>query len=159
MFILALLQAHREALRAQRLSRAALEARQRERFRALVRHCARHSPYYREIMAERRIDPDRAEVEDFPLLDKHGVRENFDRIAADPAVRRSRVVDFVAASSDPTALMDGRFHVINTSATSGELAYFVFSESSPSATGRTAWRRRCALGPGAADAASWPSMV
>ena len=127
MFILSLLQAHREGLANQRRTRAALEARQRRKFHALVAHCAAHSPYYREIIAERRIDPARCDVADFPVLNKADVVANYDRIATHRSVKWSRIAEYAARGGDSEALMDGRFHVIHTSGTSGETGYFVFS--------------------------------
>jgi phenylacetate-coenzyme A ligase PaaK-like adenylate-forming protein len=127
MFVLDLLQAHREQATLRRQARGRLEAHQRQRFRTLAAYCARHSAYYRQVMADRRIDPAAAEVEQFPILDKATMVANFDAIATDPAVRHSRVVDFVAENRDPASLLDGRLQVINTSGTSGHMGYFVFS--------------------------------
>lgn len=133
MFLFSLLNAHREGMMAERRSRERLETLQRRRFRALVRHCLAHSPYYREIIADRGINPERCAVEDFPVLDKSTVIANFDRIATDPAVTWSRVSQFAAGGADDETLMDGRFHVIHTSGSSGETGYFVFD--------RNAWAR------------------
>ena len=70
MFLLSLLQAHREGLAIQRRKRSELEALQRRKLRALAAHCAARSPYYREMFAEHRIDPAGSDIEDFPQLDK-----------------------------------------------------------------------------------------
>jgi phenylacetate-coenzyme A ligase PaaK-like adenylate-forming protein len=78
-------------------------------------------------MADRGITPATAEVEQFPAMDKASLVANFDAIATDPAVRRARVAEFVAENRDPAALLDGRLRVINTSGTSGQMGYFVFS--------------------------------
>jgi phenylacetate-coenzyme A ligase PaaK-like adenylate-forming protein len=128
MFVLDLLRAHRELQAVQRQSRAELEALQRSKFRRLVAHCAAQSDYYRQVMADHRIDPAKAAVDEFPVLEKTGVIEHFDRITTDPQVRRARIVDFVAARSDPNDMLDERFHVINTSGTSGQMGFFVFSD-------------------------------
>lgn len=127
MFVLDLLRAHREQLILRRQARDRLEAHQRRQFRALAAHCARHSAYYRQVMADHRIDPATAEVGQFPVLDKTTVLASFDAIATDPAVRRARVAGFVAENRDPAALLDGRLRVINTSGSSGQMGYFVFS--------------------------------
>jgi phenylacetate-coenzyme A ligase PaaK-like adenylate-forming protein len=128
MFVLDLLQAHREALALRDQGRSALEALQRERFRALVAHCARHSRYYREIIADRRIKPERAEVQDFPVLDKATVAAEFDRIATEPGIGRGRVVEFAARHPQPTARLDRRFNVVVSSGTSGQVGYYVYSD-------------------------------
>ncbi len=127
MFVLSLLNAHREGLMVERRARERLEALQRRKFRALVKHCLANSAYYRDIIADRGINPERCEVDDFPVLDKSTVIANFDRIATHPAVTWSRVSGFASSGGDDETLMDGRFHVIHTSGSSGETGYFVFS--------------------------------
>ncbi|MFZ5781270.1 MAG: phenylacetate--CoA ligase family protein [Pseudomonadota bacterium] len=127
MFITTLLKSHLKGLNVQRRSRAELEALQLRRFRALVAHCAARSEYYRDIIAERGIDPATCTVDDFPVLDKATVLANYDRIATDPAVTWERVSAFAAQGGDDETLMDGRFQVIHTSGTSGQTGYFVFS--------------------------------
>ncbi len=127
MFLLSLLNAHREGMMVERRNRERLEDLQRRKFRALVSHCLAHSAWYRDIIADRGINPSRCEVEDFPVLDKATVLANFDRIATDPAVTWARVQRFAEAGGDDRTLMDGRFHVIHTSGSSGETGYFVFS--------------------------------
>lgn len=127
MFINSLLKSHLMGTSAQRRSRAELEELQLRRFRMLVAHCAQHSPYYRDIIAERGIDPATCVVEDFPVLDKATVLANYDAIATDPAVTWARVSAFAAQGGDDETLMDGRYQVIHTSGTSGQTGYFVFS--------------------------------
>lgn len=129
MFVMKLLQAHREALKAQRRNRAALEALQRRKFRALVAYCARHSAYYREIIAERRIDPAHCEVEDFPVLDKAAVVANFDRLVTLPGMTQQRLASFLGGADAPDALMDGRHTVIKSSGTTGQIGFFILSEA------------------------------
>ena len=128
MFIASLLKSHLKGLAVQRQTRAQLEELQQRRFRQLVAHCATHSAYYRDIIAERGIDPATCSVEDFPILDKDTVVENFDRIATDPAITWTRVTAFASRGDDDETLMDGRYQVIHTSGTSGRTGYFVFSE-------------------------------
>jgi phenylacetate-coenzyme A ligase PaaK-like adenylate-forming protein len=127
MFVLSLLNAHREGLMVERRARDRLEALQRRKFRALVEHCLASSAYYRDIIADLGINPERCEVEDFPVLDKSTVIANFDRIATHPAVTWPRISAFAASGGDDETLMDGRFHIIHTSGSSGETGYFVFS--------------------------------
>ncbi len=127
MFVLSLLNAHREGLMVERRARDRLEALQRRKFRALVQHCLASSAFYRDIIADFGINPERCEVGDFPVLDKATVIANFDRISTNPAVTWARVSGFAAEGGDDETLMDGRFHVIHTSGSSGETGYFVFS--------------------------------
>lgn len=135
-----------------RISREQLEALQLQKFRRLASFVQRHSPYYRAIMGERGMDPARCRPEDFPVLTKEDVIENFDDIVTDRRITRDRIVDFLARSTDPQELFAGRFHVLHTSGTSGTVGYFVFSHEAwikgSSHIVRVAplrWRRRTAF--------------
>lgn len=110
-----------------RMTRAELEAAQLRKFRRLVSFVQRRSPYYEAIISERGIDPQTCFPSDFPILTKSDVIENFDRIVTDRRLTRKVVADFLARSTDPEELLDGRYHVLHTSGTSGTVGYFVFS--------------------------------
>lgn len=110
-----------------RRTRAEIVAAQERKFRKLVRFVKDRSPFYREIIAERGIDPDHCRPQDFPVIGKNDVIENFDRIATDPRVTRSRIAEFLSRSTDPNELLDDRFHVVHTSGTSGTMGYYVYS--------------------------------
>lgn len=110
-----------------RMSRAELEAAQLKKFRRLARMAQQRSPYYRQIMRDRGIDPSSCVPADFPVMSKRDVIERFDDIVTDRRITRQRIEDFLARSTDPTELFDGRFHVLHTSGTSGTVGYFVFS--------------------------------
>src|SRR5581483_7889394 len=56
----------------QRFSSDQLVAQQRLKLAALVRHCARNVPYYRDLFGQRGIDPQC--VEDLSILRQAGVR-------------------------------------------------------------------------------------
>ena len=139
---------HRRNLR---ISRERLEAAQRKKFRRLVKFAQKHSPYYREIINEHGIDAESCVPADFPVLTKNDVIEHFDEIVTDRRITRERVAEFLARSTDPLELLDGRYHVLHTSGTSGTVGYFVFSHDAwirgSSHMVRAAplgWRRRTA---------------
>ncbi len=113
--------------RTQRLSRSRLEAQQLARFRRLVSWIYPRSPYYRALMDERRLDPLTCVPGDFPILTKSEIIEHFDEMVTDRTLTRRRIADFLARSSDPEELLDGRYHVLHTSGTSGTVGYYVFS--------------------------------
>lgn len=115
---------HRRNLR---LSRNQLEAAQLRKFRRLVSFVQRRSPYYGAIIRERGIDPATCVPADFPVLTKNDVIAHFDEIATDRRVTRERIAEFLAKSTDPQELFEGRFHVVHTSGTSGTMGCFVFS--------------------------------
>jgi phenylacetate-CoA ligase len=116
-----------ERARVQRLSRLQLEAEQAEKFRALVRLVYERSPFYRAIIRERSLDVDRCRPSDFPVLTKQTVADNFDQMLTDSRLSRSRIEQFLTQSRDPSELLDGRYHVLHSSGTSGTVGYMVYS--------------------------------
>ena len=117
----------REFRRAARLTRAQLEAQKLAKFRRLVRHARDRSPYYRRIIQERGIDVDRCQPVDFPLLTKTLLMRHFDEIATAPGITKQAIADFLTRSKDPTERFLGKYRVIHTSGSSGEVGYFVYS--------------------------------
>jgi phenylacetate-CoA ligase len=116
-----------ERARVQRLSRKQLEAEQTKKFRQLAALVYERSPFYRSIIDERSIDIHRCCPTDFPVLTKQIVAENFDRMLTDHRVSRARIEDFLTRSHDPGELLDGRFHVLHSSGTSGTVGHMVYS--------------------------------
>jgi phenylacetate-CoA ligase len=108
-------------------TREELEAGKLLKFRRLVRHAATHSPWYADVIRDRRIEIDRCVPTDFPPLTKAELRTDFDRIVTDRRVTKAAVADFLSRSHDPNDLFLGEYRVIHTSGSSGEVAYFVFS--------------------------------
>src|SRR5580704_5236920 len=116
-----------ERARVLRLSREQLEAEQAAKFRKLVRLVYDRSPFYRSIIEERSLDIDHCRPSDFPILTKQTVAENFDQILTDRRLSLARIEKFLAHSHDPGELLDGRFHVLHSSGTSGTVGYTVYS--------------------------------
>ena len=110
-----------------RMSREKLQSAQLKKFRRLVSFVQSRSPYYRKIIEERGIDPATCLPTDFPVLTKNDVIKHFDDLVTDRRITRERIADFLARSTDPTELFEGRFHVLHTSGTSGTVGYFVYS--------------------------------
>ena len=119
----------REQRRNAKLTRAELDAAKLTKFRRLVRYIEPRSAYYRRIIAERRIDLDTCTPSDFPVLTKSLLMKHFDEIATAPGVTKSAIAEFLTRSHDPTELFLGRYRVIHTSGSSGEVGYFVYSSS------------------------------
>jgi phenylacetate-coenzyme A ligase PaaK-like adenylate-forming protein len=122
-----------------KMTRPQLEALQLQKFRQLVKHAANHSPYYQRIIRERTIDPATCTPEDFPVLSKSILIENFDDIITDRRINKKVISEFLSHSTDPNDLLYNTYHVVHTSGSSGEIAYFVFSEED--------WGRGLAQGP------------
>lgn len=121
------IQAIWERARVLRLSREQLEAEQAAKFRGLVRLVYERSPFYRSIIQDRGLDIDHCRAQDFPVLTKQMVAENFDRMLTEPRLSRARIEGFLAQSHDPGELLDGRFHVLHSSGTSGTVGHTVYS--------------------------------
>src|SRR4030095_2045981 len=100
--LLTMIRAIREARRNQALTRAQLEEAKLGRFRDLVRHAQRHSPYYAQLIEERGIRVSVCTPADFPVLTKTLLMANFDRIATDRRVTKQAIADFLTRSKDPT---------------------------------------------------------
>jgi len=119
----------RELKRVAQLTRAELETAKLAKFRRLVRHAQQRSPYYRRIIAERGIDVAACTSGEFPVLTKSLLMQHFDEIVTAPGVTKSAIANFLTHSHEPTELFQGRYRVIHTSGSSGEVGYFVYSKS------------------------------
>lgn len=102
-------------------------------------------------MEARGLSPTTCVPTDFPILTKGEIIEHFDEMVTDRSLTRRRVADFLARSSDPQELLDGRYHVLHTSGTSGTVGYYVFSHggwirgaSNVVRASPLRWRRRVA---------------
>lgn len=127
--LLTMLRKLSEFRRNERGSRERLEALKLNKFRSLVRHANRHSPYYARIVREHRIDIERCEPAHFPVLTKAELMANFDDIAVDRRITRRAVMSFLEESPDATSRFLDKYRVINSSGSSGQVGYFVYSPS------------------------------
>ncbi|MEO8314127.1 MAG: hypothetical protein ABI645_04965 [Pseudomonadota bacterium] len=100
-----------------------------EKFRALVRHANSKSPYYADLIKQHNINIDSCVPAEFPPLTKTTLMANFDRIATDSRVRKQDIVDFLSCSTNPVDRFKDEFRVIHTSGSSGEMGYFVYSQT------------------------------
>lgn len=119
----------REFRHNQTLSREQFELSKLIKFRKFVAHVNRHSPYYAEIIRQRGIQPDTCIPEDFPLLDKSILMDNFDRIVTDRNLSKQGITEFLSQSSGPHELLMNQYRVIHTSGSSGQVGYFVYSKA------------------------------
>ena len=108
------------------LSRESFERRRLRRFRRFIAYVRDHSPFYRRIMEEQRIDPAACTPEHFPVLTKSDLIRNFDDIITDRTVKAHDVSSFLHGSTTPTELFRDRYVVIHTSGSSGEVGLFLY---------------------------------
>lgn len=90
-------------------------------------YAQRKSPYYRDLISDRGISIATCVPEDFPVLTKSGMMNNFDNIVTDRRITRDAISDFLTVSKNPSDLFAGKYTVVHTSGTSGEIGYFVYS--------------------------------
>jgi phenylacetate-CoA ligase len=95
------------------------EMRNLARFRDLVAFVQGTSPWYRRVMKENGINPLTCQPEHFPFLTSAMVRENFDDIVTDRSITFQGVESFIKRSSSPKNLYLGRYHVVQSSGSSG----------------------------------------
>jgi putative adenylate-forming enzyme len=115
-----------EQLARDRWSRDRLLAWQAERLRALLRHAATASPYYRQALGADAADG-AVPLSALPTLAKATLMENFDAIVTDPRLRRA---DLDAHLAGPAAgrPFPGGYRAFATSGTTGLRGLFVYSE-------------------------------
>jgi phenylacetate-CoA ligase len=121
------LRKRREYRRTAGMTRPEFETFKLGKFRRLVRHVKLHSPYYASVIAERGIDPESCVPTDFPPLTKSILMANYDEISTVPAINKRAIAEFLSRSKNPTERFLGKYHVIHTSGSSGEVGYFVYS--------------------------------
>ncbi|HVY89848.1 MAG TPA: hypothetical protein VG942_13335 [Hyphomonadaceae bacterium] len=116
-----------EARRLRTMTRDEFEAHRLAKFRKLVAYANANSPYYAKIISERGIKLETCTPADFPLLTKSILMANYDAIVTDKRITKQVISDFLERSKDPAELLFGKYRVMHTSGTSGEVGYFVYS--------------------------------
>jgi phenylacetate-coenzyme A ligase PaaK-like adenylate-forming protein len=117
-----------EHVRNARRSPGEIKQLQIAKFRRLVRHAVTTSEYYRQVVADRRIDIAHCRPEEFPVMTKQILVENFDRIVTVPTITKSAVGAFLERSKDSFELFNGQYYVVMTSGTSGTRGYVAYSK-------------------------------
>lgn len=96
---------------------------QEERFRAMLRHAVKHSPYYRRRLAG--LDLDHCDPSQIPILTKPEMMENFDELVTDQRIKKADLQKFVSDPSNLGKLYLGRYGVSHTSGSQGQPALIV----------------------------------
>jgi phenylacetate-CoA ligase len=96
---------------------------QQERFRKLIKHAARVSPYYERKFAG--INLETCVLAELPILTKREMMENFEDVITDRTVRREDVQRFVEDQSNLGKLFKGKYAIAHTSGTQGQPALIV----------------------------------
>lgn len=110
------------------VSREALEAKQLDKFRRLVAFAKERSPYYQRLIRRSGIDVASCLPDDFPVLTKRDFIRHFDDIVTDRAVTRERIARFIDWSDRCDEMLDGKYYVVHSSGTSGQVSYGIFTQ-------------------------------
>ncbi len=102
---------------------AAIAARQKARFDALVRHARVYSPYYRALY--RGLPTGSVDLQTLPVVTKPELMARFDDWATDPAIKKASVDAFVADQELVGQRYLGRYAVWTTSGTTGTPGIFL----------------------------------
>lgn len=116
-------------------TRSQLLEHQQRSLRDLLHRVWKDSPFYREYYGNHGIqekDLSDITVRDLPILDKETLMDGFDRISTDPVLRRNRLEDWLHSESRNP--YEGRYMVVHTSGSSGNMGIFVYDKE---AWGRT----------------------
>ena len=116
----------------ERLSRTDMLRLQREKLRALLEYAWDHSPYYREVYENAGFTRERLgglPLSALPPIDKHTLMENFDRIVTAPGMTQARLREFDEHAEMGREPMDGGYHVVHSSGSTGRPCYFLYDEA------------------------------
>lgn len=102
------------------LRRNEVEALQKKKLHRLIGFVAKNSSYYSEIIETKKINLEKYNLDEFPVLSKSDLTSNFDRIVTDKELTLSKCEKFIAESDNPTDLLDRKYVVAHTAGTSGK---------------------------------------
>jgi phenylacetate-CoA ligase len=100
------------------------------KFRRVLRWALDRCPYYRESFAKRGIAPRHLAtiaITDLPTIAKRDVIERFDDLVTTPELSRQEVERFIREEPDPSRLFKGRFQVVHTSGSSGQVVVYCYT--------------------------------
>ncbi|MGL4759837.1 MAG: hypothetical protein ACRCXZ_10995 [Patescibacteria group bacterium] len=101
---------------------------QLSKFRNLVEFAYQNSKYYKKLIDTNKINIETCLPENFPVLDKKIVLDNFDDILTTNKISKRMVLDFLDNSNDYSNKLLDEFNVIRTSGSSGEIGIYVYTD-------------------------------
>jgi phenylacetate-CoA ligase len=111
-----------------KMTKVELRELQLNKFRKLVKYCYENSEFYHDIIINNSIDIATCTPEDFPILNKKIVNDNFDKIVTDKNLKRKEVEEFLSVSKDYKEQYMGKYNIIRTSGSSGEVGIYVYTD-------------------------------
>jgi phenylacetate-CoA ligase len=107
-----------------RWSAEQLRTHQARSWRRIVQYAAAHSPFYRELYDG--VDLARAPLTELPPVNKSQLMERFDEAVTDPALKLQDIQLFLPKAS-PDDRFQGRFHILQTSGSTGHRGLIVYA--------------------------------
>ncbi|MGH8502161.1 MAG: phenylacetate--CoA ligase family protein [Gammaproteobacteria bacterium] len=115
---------HRRYDPALRWSAEQLKDYQQQSWRRIAQEAAARAPFYRELY--RGIDLARAPLTDLPPVSKNQLMQRFDEAVIDPALELRKMEPFLTQASPDDRFLD-RFHILQTSGSTGQRGFIVYS--------------------------------
>lgn len=104
-----------------------LEAYREKKFRRLLGHALKHSPFYRAHY--RGIDVSSCKLEDLPITKKEMLYQNFDSVVTDKRLRLERIERELQGEGDILGFYLGRYKLYKTSGSTGRPVVFAYDKS------------------------------
>ena len=104
---------------------------QEKKWRRMVRHAYKASPYYRQTFEAAGItagNMDSLPLSAFPT-DKAEFMEHFDHLVTVPDLKQEELRAFDAQTSISQKLFKGKYHVVHSSGSTGKPGYFIYDEA------------------------------
>jgi phenylacetate-CoA ligase len=101
---------------------------QETEFRKLAKYAALHSPFYKDIVERYNINLETCVIEDFPIITKDDLLDNFESVVTDRTITKNDIEEFLKSSHNPTEKFRNKYYIFHTSGTSGKVGYYIFNE-------------------------------
>ncbi len=104
---------------------------QEKRFRKLLKYVLKNSEFYKGYYGDHGINLDNyknVRIKDIPTIDKSMVMKNYDRLVCREELKKSELESFIGDASNRGKLYKGKYHVIHSSGSTGEIGIYVYSE-------------------------------
>jgi len=112
-------------------SRDDIEIIQSHRFRSLVRHAFRESPFYSELYRDHGVhegDIPELSITDLPIVDKQLIMDNFDLVVCNPKLKKQALMDFISDTHNINRKYLEKYVVIHTSGSSGKIGIYAYDD-------------------------------
>jgi phenylacetate-CoA ligase len=98
---------------------------QKSQLSSLIRHAVRHSPFYKELYKNIRVDRP-ITLDDLPIIGRAEIMDNFDLIVTDPRLKRADLEFYIGRLTHDDYYL-GEYRVLTSSGSSGVKGVFVFN--------------------------------